>query len=67
MARILTDAVSRSLEITEKEADRFIEEQASIGREMLTDEECRIEDIEDLMYEMGVEPDYLEEFLMRMI
>ena len=26
-----------------------------------------IEDVEELMMEMGVEPDYMEEFLMRMI
>ena len=62
----LTAMVSKSLEITEKEANRIIDEQASIGRDMISDESCSIEDIEDLMYDMGVEPDYLDEFLLRM-
>lgn len=63
----LTAMVSRSLEVTEDEANIIIEEQASIGQDMIVNEGCDIEDIEELMYEMGVEPDYMEEFLMRMM
>lgn len=66
MAHGLTEMVSRSLDITKKEADVIIDEQASIGRDLISDESCSIEDIEDLMYDMGVEPDYLDEFLLRM-
>lgn len=65
----LTAMVSRSLEVTEDEANVIIDEQASIGIDLINDESCRIEDIEDieeLMYDMGVEPDYLDEFLLRM-
>lgn len=58
--------VSRSLEVTEDEANVIIDEQASIGIDLINDESCRIEDIEELMYDMGVEPDYLDEFLLRM-
>lgn len=62
----LTAMVSRSLEVTEDEANVIIDEQASIGIDLINDESCRIEDIEELMYDMGVEPDYLDEFLLRM-
>ena len=63
----LTAMVSRSLEVTEDEANIIIDEQASIGINLIDDESCSIEDIEELMYDMGVEPDYLDEFLLRMI
>lgn len=58
--------VSRSLEVTEDEANTIIDEQADLGRDMLDSGNCDIEDIEELMYDMGVEPDYLDEFLLRM-
>jgi hypothetical protein len=63
----LTAMVSRSLEVTEVEANTIIDEQADLGRDMLDSGNCDIEDIEELMYDMGVEPDYLDEFLLRMI
>ena len=63
----LTAMVSRSLEVTEVEANTIINEQADLGRDMLDSGNCDIEDIEELMYDMGVEPDYLDEFLLRMI
>lgn len=63
----LTAMVSRSLEVTEVEANTIIDEQADLGRDMLDSGKCDIEDIEELMYDMGVEPDYLDEFLLRMI
>ena len=59
--------VSRSLQVTEDEADVIINEQASIGRDLIANDDCSIEDIEELMYDMGVEPDNLDEFLLRMI
>lgn len=62
----LTAMVSRSLEVTEVEANTIIDEQADLGRDMLVSGSCDIEDIEELMYDMGVEPDYLDEFLLRM-
>ena len=62
----LTAMVSRSLEVTEDEANIIIDEQADLGRDMLDSGNCDIEDIEELMYNMGVEPDYLDEFLLRM-
>lgn len=62
----LTAMVSRSLEVTEDEANIIIDEQADLGRDMLDSGNCDIEDIEELMYDMGVEPDYLDEFLLRM-
>lgn len=62
----LTAMVSRSLEVTEDEANIIIDEQASIGLDLINDESCSIEDTEELMYDMGVEPDYLDEFLLRM-
>lgn len=62
----LTAMVSRSLEVTEDEANIIIDEQASIGIDLINDESCRIKDIEELMYDIGVEPDYLDEFLLRM-
>ena len=61
----LTAMVSRSLGVTE-EANVIIDEQASIGRNLINDESCSIEDIEELMCDMGVEPDNLDEFLLRM-
>ena len=48
------------------EANIIIDEQASIGRDLINDELCSIEDIEELMNDMGVEPDFLDEFLLRM-
>lgn len=63
----LTAMVSRSLEVTEVEANTIIDEQADLGRDMLDSGNCDIEDIEELMYDMGVEPDDLDEFLLRMI
>ena len=62
----LAAMVSRSLEVTEDEANIIIDEQASIGIDLISDESCSIEDLEELMYDMGVEPDYLDEFLLRM-
>ena len=62
----LTAMVSRSLGVTEDEANIIIDEQASIGIDLINDESCSIEDIDELMYDMGVEPDYLDEFLLRM-
>lgn len=66
MAYGLTAMVSRSLEVTEDEANIIIDEQASIGMDLIGNDDCSIEDIEELMYDMGVEPDYLDEFLLRM-
>ena len=67
MAHGLTEAVSKSLEISKKDAERIIDEQASLGFDMLANDRLDIKDVEDLMMDMGVEPDYMEEFLMRMI
>ena len=67
MAYGLTAMVSRSLEVTEDEANIIIDEQASIGMDLIGNDDCSIEDIEELMYDMGVEPDYLDEFLLRMM
>lgn len=54
----LTAMVSRSLEVTEDEANIIIDEQASIGKKLISNGDCSIEDIDELMYDMGVEPDY---------
>ena len=62
----LTESVSRSLEISEEEADKIIDEQAQLGLDMMSNEGLDIEDVEDLMADMGIEPDLMEEFLMRM-
>ena len=67
MAYGLTAMVSRSLEVTEDEANIIIDEQASIGMDLIGNDDCSIEDIEQLMYDMGVEPDYMDEFLLRII
>lgn len=64
---MLTELVSQSLGVTMTEADEIIDEQASIGLDMRTNDRLTIEDVDELMYDMGVEPDYMEEFLMRMI
>ena len=64
---MLTELVSQSLGVTMTEADEIIDEQASIGLDMRTNDRLTIEDFDELMYDMGVEPDYMEEFLMRMI
>ena len=66
MAYGLTAMVCRSLEVTEDEANIIIDEQASIGMDLIGNDDCSIEDIDELMYDMGVEPDYLDEFLLRM-
>lgn len=63
----LVATVSRSLGVPMADANSIIDEQAAIGRDMLGNEGLNIEDVEELMYDMGVEPDYLDEFLMRMI
>lgn len=62
----LNAMVSRSLNVTEREANSIINEQAIIGRDLLSHDDVSIEDIEELMYDMGVEPDYMDEFLLRM-
>lgn len=62
----LTAMVSRYLGVTEDEANIIIDEQARIGIDLISDETCSIEDIDELMYDMGVEPDNLDEFLLRM-
>lgn len=33
---------------------------------MMANEGLDIEDVEELMYDMGIEPDYLDEFLLKM-
>lgn len=63
----LTAQVSRSLGVTIMEANDIINEQASIGRDMLANDRLDIEDVEELMSDMGIEPDYMDEFLLRMI
>ena len=62
----LTAMVSRSLGVTDDEANIIIDEQASIGMDLISSGDCSIEDIYELMYDMGVEPDNLDEFLFRM-
>lgn len=62
----LTEMVSKSLGVSSREADVIIDEQASIGLDMMANEGLDIEDVEELMYDMGIEPDYLDEFLLRM-
>lgn len=62
----LTAMVSKSLGVSSSEADVIIDEQASIGLDMMANEGLDIEDVEELMYDMGIEPDYLDEFLLRM-
>lgn len=66
MAYGLTAMVSRSLKVTENEANIIIDEQANIGMDLISNGSYSIEDIEQLMYDIGVEPDYLDEFLLRM-
>ena len=58
--------VSRSLGVSAKEADDIISEQAQIGLDMMANEGLDIEDVEDLMMDMGIEPDLMDEFLLRM-
>ena len=62
----LTSMVSQSLGVSAQEADRIIEEQAQIGLDMMANEGLDIEDVEDLMMDMGIEPDLMDEFLLRM-
>lgn len=64
---MLTELVSQSLGVTMTEADEIIDGQASSGLDMRANDRLTIEDVDELMYDMGVEPDYMEEFLMRMI
>lgn len=64
--RMLTELVSQSLGVTMTEADEIIDEQARIGLDMIANDRLTIEDVDELMYDMGVEPDYLYEFLLRM-
>lgn len=63
----LTAQVSRSLGVSANEANEIIREQASIGHDTLANDRLDIEDVEELMYDIGVEPDYMDEFLLRMI
>ena len=63
----LTESVANSLNVSENEADKIIDEQASIGRDLLSDGDLTYGDVEELMYDMGIEPDHMEEFLERMI
>lgn len=63
----LTTMVSRSLRVSESEANAIINEQARVGLDMLVNDRLTIEDVEELMMDMGVESDRMEEFLLRMI
>lgn len=63
---MLTELVSQSLGVTMTEADEIIDKQARIGLDMIANDRLTIEDVDELMYDMGVEPDYLYEFLLRM-
>ena len=63
----LVESVSKSLEVNESEANEIINEQAEIGRDLLYNGELTFSDVEELMYDMGIEPDCMEEFLFRMI
>lgn len=53
----LTSMVSRSLGVSVAEADTIINEQASIGRDLLVNDRLNIEDVDELIYDMGFEPD----------
>lgn len=64
---MLVENVSKSLGISKKEANEIIDEQAQIGRELLGEGDLTYSDVEDLMYDMGIEPDCMEEFLFRMM
>ncbi len=64
---MLTELVSRSLGITESEANSIIDEQANIGADLLKRGELEYDDVVFLMADMGIEPDNMEEFLMRMM
>lgn len=63
---MLTELVSQSLGVTMTEADEIIDKQARIGLDMIANDRLTIEDVDELMYDMGVEPYYLYEFLLRM-
>ena len=63
----LANMVSKSLGVSAYEADTIIEEQARIGLDMMTNGNLTIEDVDDLMMDMGVEPDLMDEFLLRMV
>lgn len=63
----LTTMVSRSLRVSESEANAIINEQSRVGLDMLVNDRLTIEDVEELMMDMGVESDRMEEFLLRMI
>ena len=63
---MLNELVSQSLGVTMTEADEIINKQARIGLDMIANDRLTIEDVDELMYDMGVEPDYLYEFLLRM-
>lgn len=62
-----TALISKSLVVSLQEADEIIDEQASIGLGMMANDRLDIEDVEELMYDMGIEPDNMDDFLMRMI
>lgn len=61
----LTEAVSTSLGIKEGDANEVINEQVEYCQDLLKDNDLRFEDIEQAMYDMGIEPDYMDEFLLR--
>ena len=67
MTNELTKAVSNSLGVTEDEAEDIINEQATIGRDMLSSGDFSVSSFDDLLYDMGIEPDYMMDFLDRLI
>lgn len=64
--RGLTSSVMHSMNMTEDEANELISEQADYCLDLMSDGCCDIEDIEEAMMDMGIEPDYMDEFLLRM-
>ena len=66
MANGLTEMVSKALSVNENEANQIIDEQASYCLDLMSsDGGLNIEDVEEAMMDMGVEPDYMDEFLLR--
>lgn len=63
----LTEQVSQALEVTLDEAEEIIETEAGYCSELLDTGELDYEAVVQAMADMGIEPDNMDEFLLRMV
>lgn len=62
----LTEAVSISNGVSEKDANEMIDDELNVCRDLLQNGDFNYQDMEDACFDLGIDLDYIEQLLLRL-